>query len=678
MKEKKNDSESGSETHLPEPDLNNQEFQNAWRLICHTNQSIFLTGRAGTGKSTFLRYIASHTAKKHVILAPTGIAAVNVGGQTLHSFFKIPLQPLLPDDPNFHRTRLLARLKYSSRLIKLIREIDLFIIDEISMVRADIIDFIDKILRTVTRNFRQPFGGKQMLFVGDIFQLEPVVKADAKELLSRCYYANFFFCANVFSELAPVSIELNKVYRQKDEYFINILDRIRANTPLDSDLAAINSRVTADKGINEQDASDSGAFTMTIATRRDTVDLINDSHLRLLTTPEIIFTAQISGNFPPQSFPTDQELHLKVGAQIVFVRNDLERRWVNGTLGIIRNIDENRVTVEIETGERFDVEPYSWDNIKYTYNEKTKSVEEEVLGSFLQLPLKLAWALTIHKSQGLTFNRIHIDMGNGAFSGGQSYVALSRCTGLEGITLSKPLNRRDIFVNRYITQFSKTFNDHKALEQALARAHADACYARAAQAFNESEFETALDSFFEAIADRNDLSKPNIARLVKLKLRELIHQQQEIKNLNSRIETDDSVFRQLADEQTRLADDCSDDCTVALAAYDRAITLYQNHPEAWLGKGLILAAMSDYDAAMEALFKASTLAPDDARPLMEMGLRALSSGDLGVALDALEQALARNPESWQVHSGLADIYKELGEDALMNKHLSLMKKYRKK
>lgn len=675
--EEKERAAKATDAQVSEPDLNNPEFQNAWRLISHTNQSIFLTGRAGTGKSTFLRYIASNTRKKHVILAPTGIAAVNVGGQTLHSFFKIPLQPLLPDDPNFHRTRLLARLKYSSRLIKLIREVDLFIIDEISMVRADLIDFIDKILRTVTRNFRQPFGGKQMLLVGDIFQLEPVVKADARELLSRYYYANFFFCANVFSQLAPVSIELNKVYRQRDDYFINILDRIRANTPLDADLAAINSRVTGDLE-TASPGSDSKAFTMTIATKRDTVDMINDSHLRLLTTPEIVFTAQVQGNFPAQSFPTDQELHLKVGAQIVFVRNDPERRWVNGTLGIIRAIDENHVTVETESGERHEVEPYGWENIKYTYNEKTRSVEEEVLGSFIQLPLKLAWALTIHKSQGLTFNKIHIDMGNGAFSGGQSYVALSRCTGLEGISLSKPLNRRDIFVNRYITQFSKTFNDRRALEQALARAHADDCYTRAGEAFEKGEFEAAISKFFEAMADRNDLVKPNIARLVRMKLRKLIHQQKEIENLQHRIDADNALFRQLADEQARLADDCSDDPSVALAAYERAISLYHNHPEAWLGKGQLLAALSDYEGAMDALYTAAKLAPDDALPLMEMGFMALSSGDLSVALDALEQALEREPENWKIHSGLADVYKELGEETLMNKHLALMRKYRGK
>ena len=300
-------------------DLDNPEFQKAWELLQYTSQSVFLTGKAGTGKSTFLRYITAHTRKPYVVLAPTGIAAVNAGGQTLHSFFRIPFKPITPEDPDFARDRLRQRMKYPASLIKLIRNLELIIIDEISMVRADIIDFIDKLLRFYTRNERQPFGGKQLLLVGDIFQLEPVVTGDMRDIL-RPYYRNFyFFSARAFADIKIVPIELRKVYRQNDPDFISLLDRIRAGISTPTDLAKLNSRVAPTPLLPQKSKKD---FTMTLATRRDMVDHINEDHLKAIKKPMVTFIGKIKGEFPENSLPTDLELSLKEGAQVVFIKND--------------------------------------------------------------------------------------------------------------------------------------------------------------------------------------------------------------------------------------------------------------------------------------------------------------------------------------------------------------------
>lgn len=306
-------------------DLDNAEFKMALDVLEHTRNSVFLTGRAGTGKSTFLRYLTSVTKRKYIVLAPTGIAAVNVGGQTLHSFFRIPLIPLLPDDAEFSVQRIRQRLKYSSSHIKLIRALDLIIIDEISMVRADVIDFIDKVLRIYTGNMRVPFGGKQMLFVGDVFQLEPVVTGNDRDVLCHAYSSFYFFNARVMQQMQPVSIELQKVYRQDEKHFISILDNVRMGIADNSDLLALNARYTPNAENTESTDKDT-EFKMTIATRRDMVDSINDRHLKALKTPVVTYKGTIEKDFPTNSLPTDLNLELKVGAQVVFIKNDPDRR----------------------------------------------------------------------------------------------------------------------------------------------------------------------------------------------------------------------------------------------------------------------------------------------------------------------------------------------------------------
>ncbi|MFW9607531.1 MAG: ATP-dependent DNA helicase, partial [Prevotella sp.] len=307
--------------------MNNLELQNALQIINFTHRSLFLTGKAGTGKSTFLRYIANTTKKKHIILAPTGIAAINAGGATLHSFFKLPFYPLLPDDIKFSPRNIRNTLKYNAEKIKLIKEVELIIIDEISMVRSDIIDFIDKVLRIYCRNMREPFGGKQMLFVGDIYQLEPVLKEDEWKILQPYYPSKYFFDAKIFRTFQLISIELKKVYRQSDPLFIDILDHIRTSNITKGDLNVLNERVG--KELDNENSS----LAITLSTRRDTVDYINNEKLKLIDEEPTMFYGIINGEFPQSSLPTPIELELKLGAQILFVKNDIKKRWVNGTLG---------------------------------------------------------------------------------------------------------------------------------------------------------------------------------------------------------------------------------------------------------------------------------------------------------------------------------------------------------
>ncbi|MCF0214358.1 MAG: AAA family ATPase, partial [Muribaculaceae bacterium] len=347
-------------------DLENPEFVKLRQLIDYTSQSVFLTGRAGTGKSTFLRYITAHTHKKFVVLAPTGIASVNVGGQTIHSFFKVPLKPLVPDDPEFAPRRLHSRMKYSKSLIKLIKALDLIVIDEISMVRADLVDFMDKILRHYSGNHREPFGGKQMLFVGDVFQLEPVITADTRAVLKDFYPEGmFFFNARAFKETAMVSIELQKVYRQKDGEFLGLLDRLRSGVAAESDLNMLNSRCVSDA---ETENADPKRMVMTIATRRDMVDAINEERLGKINSKAITFVGRITDDFPENSLPANKELILKEGAQVVMLKNDPSRRWVNGSIGRVVSIDTRHKTINVEladTGEVHEVEPVVWSNIRY-------------------------------------------------------------------------------------------------------------------------------------------------------------------------------------------------------------------------------------------------------------------------------------------------------------------------
>lgn len=534
-------------------DTNNKEFQDALQLITHTRQSVFLTGKAGTGKSTFLKYICNHTKKKYVVLAPTGIAAINAGGVTLHSFFKLPFRPMLPDDPDLSLShgRIFEFFKYPKEKRKIIAEVDLIIIDEISMVRADIIDCVDRILRVYSGNMRLPFGGKQLLFVGDVFQLEPVVPSDQKEILSLFYASPFFFSARVFKDINLVPIELQKVYRQTDSVFINILDRIRNNAARKQELDTLNGRYFPSFEPQNED------MYITLATRRDQVDFINEKKLAELPGEEYVSVGKIEGDFPESSLPTQLNLSIKEQAQVIFIDNDYERRWVNGTIGMVSGIDENgNVYVLLESGVEHLVEPTSWRNYKYKYNEKEKRIEEEIVGTFEQLPIRLAWAITVHKSQGLTFSRVVVDLTGGVFAGGQTYVALSRCTSLEGLVLKSKISSRDIFIRKEIVEFSQIFNNQALIEKSIKESEAELQYGRAAQGFRQGNMKEAVEAFAAAVSKRNELDNPMVQRLLRLKLQALNSQKAQIKALREELHSLRETQKEYAHEYYLMGNEC--------------------------------------------------------------------------------------------------------------------------
>ena len=560
-------------------DLDNPELQNALQIIQYTRHSLFLTGKAGTGKSTLLRYIASTTKKKNIILAPTGIAAINVGGSTLHSFFKLPFHPLLPNDSKYNARNIRETLKYNGEKRKLLREVELIIIDEISMVRADIIDFIDKVLRIYCRNMREPFGGKQLLLVGDIYQLEPVLKEEDRLLLHPFYSSVFFFGAHVFREMQLVSIELKKVYRQTDPVFINILDHMRTSNVGTADLTLLNQRVGAELDDNNSH------LAITLSTRRDTADFINEKHLEMLPGESTIFKGNVKGEFPESSFPTPIELELKTGAQVMFIKNEYDKRWVNGTLGTIIGFGDDEdgvIYVRTENDIDVDVEREIWSNIRYRFNEKEQKIEEEEIGTYEQFPLKLAWAITVHKSQGLTFNQVKIDFTGGVFAGGQAYVALSRCTSLNGISLKEPLRRDEVFVRNEVINFARQFNDTQIMKKALQQSKADKEYHEAVRAFDKGDMQKALDYFFLAIHSRYDIEKPSAKRLIRRKLNVINSLKEEINRLKKEQKDKEKYLKTLAVEYVMMGKECEKDHFIdaAIRNYNKALTLCPDIPEA--------------------------------------------------------------------------------------------------
>ena len=429
------------------PNISNPELQLANDFVRDTGTNIFLTGKAGTGKTTFLHKLMENTPKRMIVTAPTGVAAVNAGGVTLHSFFQLPFGPYVPDSDIQHQAQ---QRRFSKEKINIIKSLDLLVIDEVSMVRADLLDGIDAVLRRYKHHDR-PFGGVQLLMIGDLHQLSPVVKRDEWELLKPYYDSCYFFSSHALQQTDMISIELQHIYRQSDAYFIQLLNRVRDNCLDGHTLQALNARYLPDFQPDEKDDY------ITLTTHNRSADNINDRHLQALGSKPFTFTASIEGDYPEYSYPTAVKLTLKKGAQVMFVRNDTstDKLYFNGKIGKITRIDRHSITVKCpDTDSEIPVEPVTWENIKYTVDASTKEITEEVIGTFTQYPLRPAWAITIHKSQGLTFERAIIDA-NAAFSHGQVYVALSRCKNLEGMVLSTPISQAAVKTDAAVAQFAK-------------------------------------------------------------------------------------------------------------------------------------------------------------------------------------------------------------------------------
>jgi hypothetical protein len=473
----------------------NPLFSTAADFVNNTSRHIFLTGKAGTGKTTFLKYIRANTPKKSVVVAPTGVAAINAGGVTMHSFFQLPFGPFIPVmqrntvDGSTDQYTLFKNIRISDEKRELFRDLELLIIDEVSMVRCDMLDATDAILRYFRKMPHTPFGGVQVLYIGDLFQLPPVMP-DAQWSLLREYYSSpFFFDSKAVEQAAPVYIELKKIYRQSQQSFIDILNRIRNDQATTEDLETLNAR----NGASLQ----KGAKYITLTTHNHKADRINSDELERLPGKVVVFKGNVEGDFPEKALPTDPVLQLKEGAQVMFIRNDKseERRYYNGKLATVISANNEGVRVVLEgSKEELLLEKETWDNIRYSYNQEKESIDEEKLGSFTQYPIRLAWAITIHKSQGLTFQHAIIDAGE-SFAPGQVYVALSRCTSLDGLVLHSRITPSSISTDPLVLDFARRESGEHALGQLLEKEKQDFRNLQLSQTFDFQKLIDACESF---------------------------------------------------------------------------------------------------------------------------------------------------------------------------------------
>ncbi|MGH2648690.1 MAG: ATP-dependent DNA helicase, partial [Ginsengibacter sp.] len=416
-------------------------FDLAYRFVTETSENIFLTGKAGTGKTTFLKYLKENCSKNIVVAAPTGVAAINAGGVTLHSLFQLPFHPFLPTKNN--KDELLAKIRFNRQRQQLLRKVELLVIDEISMVRCDTMDAIDTILKSVRRKYDVPFGGLQLLCIGDLHQLPPVARRHEWNILQEYYSSEFFFDSNVIKEQMPLLIELNKIYRQKEFSFVELLNKVRNNYMNADDFEDLHQRYNPSfrPTIEEK--------YITLTSHNNQADQINARELQKLLSPSYKYEAIIEDDFPENNYPAEGSLILKEGAQVMFLKNDtILKRYFNGKIGVVKKLSKDEIQVECD-GATISVSMETWENSRYVLNREDGKLQQETLGTFTQFPLRLAWAITIHKSQGLTFEKVMIDAG-AAFSSGQVYVALSRCTNLNGIVLLSRIPPAAIYSNNNV------------------------------------------------------------------------------------------------------------------------------------------------------------------------------------------------------------------------------------
>jgi len=487
-------------------DVTNEEFRIAVELVNQSSRNIFLTGKAGTGKTTFLKHIRANCKKQMAVVAPTGVAAINAGGVTIHSFFQLPLSPFIPDTgfQNFdekeaiNRHDLIKRLKINSDKRKVLRNLELLIIDEISMVRCDTVDAIDTVLRFVRKNPFEAFGGVQVLFIGDMYQLPPVIKEAEWKLLSVAYQGPYFFDSHVIKRDAPLYIEFRKIYRQSEQRFIRLLNEVRNNELTEESVEVLESRFHPSFRRTEHD----GYILLT--SHNETARNINSSELSKLGGTEYAYKAEVVGEFWENTYPADELLQLKVGAQVMFIKNDSDRakRFFNGKIGTVSFLSAEKIRVQCEDEEdEIEVVREEWLNVKYSLNKSSQKLEEEQVGAFRQFPLRLAWAITIHKSQGLTFEKAIIDAGQ-SFAAGQVYVALSRCTSLEGMVLQSRINRRSLMTDPRIAEFSRQAGSAARLEAELADARKHGQEQLAISSFDFSKLFHLVEEIREFLKER--------------------------------------------------------------------------------------------------------------------------------------------------------------------------------
>jgi len=440
----------------------NEHFTRAYDLMEKSRKNLFITGKAGTGKSTLLQYFRAQTRKNVVVLAPTGVAAVNVRGQTIHSFFSFK-PDITPEGTRLIRVSKSKKITYQN--------LETVIIDEVSMVRADLLDCVDTFLRLHGPDRDSLFGGVQMIFIGDLYQLPPVVTSLQRAVFTEraegsgktMYRSPYFFDANVFERFQVEFIELEKIYRQNDDHFIGLLNAVRSNLLTGQYLEALNKRLIPDFKPDQND------FYIHLTTTNDLADQINREQLNALKGQTYCYHGELNGDFDRKGLPTQETLDLKIGSQVMLLNNDPQGRWINGTIGKISTVEKNSddsdiIRVELPQGSVVEVIPFTWEMYRFFYNEEAGVLDSESIGSFTQYPLRLAWAITIHKSQGKTFEKVIIDIGRGTFSHGQIYVALSRCTSLEGVVLKKPILKKHIFMDRRIVRFMTEYQNHRAKE----------------------------------------------------------------------------------------------------------------------------------------------------------------------------------------------------------------------
>lgn len=498
----------------------NEIFNKAVSFVFHTQCPLFLTGKAGTGKTTFLRYIRQHCPKKMAVTAPTGVAAINAGGTTLHSLFHLPFgtylrdYPLRWDDDDryiYNRQRLLSKIKFNTDRRRLLQELELLVIDEVSMLRADMLDAIDDILKSVRRDMR-PFGGVQLLFIGDLYQLPPVVKQQEWNLLKTSYNSPFFFEAKSIFELQLIQLELNTIFRQKDIHFIDLLNSIRNNSCTDDQIRLLNSHY---KPSGEK--LEHGSF-ITLCSHNSQADQINQQELARLRGESIVLDAKVQGDYSESAFPTDSNLEVKIGAQVMFIRNDkgLDKRFYNGKIGVIEHVskDLNEISIRFpEEGTSIEIEREEWRNVKYNYDKAEDKIQEETLGTFSQFPIRLAWAVTIHKSQGLTFEKAIIDAG-AAFAPGQVYVALSRLKSLDGLYLRSPIQLSNIFTNPQVVDFSRRVIPEEAIDELLHQSQRSYLMNLLVDTFDWNDLKEKLHAIRIALEKKNIEDKSEAAKFL--------------------------------------------------------------------------------------------------------------------------------------------------------------------